>query len=372
MKKIFIIAAEVSGDVIGARLMKEIQSQSKVSFCGIGGKCMEKEGLKSLFPMKELSVLGFIELIPQILKLKRLLKQTVQAAADWHPDLVITIDSYGFNIRFSTLLKRKLSNIPFIQYVPPKVFAYSLERRLKIKEVYDHVLTILPFENKYFEDVGIKSTFVGYPFLDEKLYDTTQGVLEKYSIKKRDKILTLMPGSRIGEVKKILPIMLEGIKSIASKYTIHIASIESTRDIITRIIEEYAINCVVSTSAAEKFSLLRESEFAIVKCGTVITEVMRYNVPQIAVYKVNWLSAWYLKRVLKLKYLSLVNIMANKEVIPELIQDNYTPDKVRLSIKKLLGNKREILNNYKKILSKLSAKREGYKIATEVVLKYLS
>jgi lipid-A-disaccharide synthase len=214
MKKIFLIVGEASGDLLGSKLIKELQEQlaqknEKAEFVGVGGKLMQEQGLVSIFPMEELSIMGFAEVVPHLLKILRRINQTAQTIIEQKPDFVITIDSPDFCFRVMKRLKAKLAGSKFapkkIHLIAPSVWAYREGRAEKISKLYDLLLAILPFEPPYFEKYGLKTVFIGHPILENapdfgKKAEENRKFREKRGIKKDDFVICVTPGSRNGEV----------------------------------------------------------------------------------------------------------------------------------------------------------------------------
>lgn len=314
-KKIYIIAGEDSGDKIGGFLiqrLKEAGAQINI----IGGKNMESQGLKSLFDIKQISVMGFLEILPKLPKMFSLLKMAENDITQKKPDVLVTIDSPGFNLQIAKRIKKKLPNTKLVHYVAPTVWAYKEKRALKFAKYYNLMLLLLDFEKPYFDKVGLKSVFVGHPIWEKE--DETKAL-------PRQNIIAFMLGSRVGEVKKHLKIflpLLKKLKAALPNYSFYVLATENTKDLLKGI----DINVVVDEN--EKLEVIKKSHLAIVKSGTGTLEFIKQKTPIIVFYKMNPISVFLLKKLLKIKYVNLVNILANKMLIPELIQQNATADNI--------------------------------------------
>lgn len=327
---LFIIAGEPSGDQLGAGLMKSLRNQSSgaIQFSGIGGGLMQQEGLSSLFPMSELSVMGFAEVVPHLRNLTRRIKQTVLAIEAANPDMVITIDSPGFTFRVvKALRKRKKITSRFVHYVAPTVWAYKPERAAKTAKLFDHLLVLLPFEPPYFEKVGLPVTFVGHPVLDDLEARFCQRPMAARQLTE-EITLCLMAGSRINEIKRLLPIYYKALLLIAPKYPqmkLRIATTAPNEALMVKLTNHWPWPGEIAIGSIARLEAFYESDLAICKSGTVALEASKTGLPLVVVYRVNPLSAMIARRWMKTKFFNLVNILRQKEIIPELMQEQCTP-----------------------------------------------
>jgi len=344
-KKLYIIAGEESGDNIGSKMIKAIYKKaSDTEIKGVGGTKMVKQGLVSSFPMQEISLMGFIEIIPHIPNLLKRINQTVDEILDFNPDSVVTIDSPGFNYRVAKKLKKKGFKGKLIHYVAPTVWAYKESRALKTAKIFDKLLCILPWELPYFEKHGLDTKFVGHPiFEDIQLLKAKekQDVRKNYLIKKDDIVITCLIGSRAGEVERFAEIYAEALRLIEKKHEnikVFILSTDSMKPFIQKFLQDFPKNTAIITEQGEKHKLLQISNAAIVKSGTVGLEVASYKCPHAICYKVSWLSYKMIKAMVKIDLVNLVNISANSKIIPELIQDDMTAANISKTICGLLEN----------------------------------
>ncbi|AIF81564.1 lipid-A-disaccharide synthase [endosymbiont of Acanthamoeba sp. UWC8] len=342
--KIFIIAGEPSGDLIGANLIKSLKLLlPNCSIYGVGGSKMISQGLNSIFDIEEISIMGYIEVLPKIFKIKKLLTKTYQEIIKINPDVIITIDSPGFNLRLIKRLRKYFGNkIKIVNYVAPSVWAYKPKRIYRVKALYDHQLLILPIEKPYFDTIGFPSTFVGHPILEEPLVQSLskEETYTKYNVPLKNKLLTIMPGSRKGELKKHIPIFIEALKNIKNKQpniTLFIPTLPHLEEILKKEFGQFSP--LISSDSKTKDELLFASDVALVKSGTSSLELMRYNLPMIVAYKVSGLTAFILKFFITTKYFALPNIILQEEVVPELIQDKCTAENISKALYVLLNNK---------------------------------
>lgn len=386
--KIFIIAGEASGDRLGAKLMKSLKSLSKqdLKFYGIGGQLMEKEGLKSLFPISKISLMGFAEIIPHILDLRQLILNTIGAANSLQPNIVITIDSPSFCFRVIKHIKR-IKSAKFIHYVSPSVWAYKEDRVNFIAKYYDLVLSVLPFESEYYKNVPVSCQYIGHPISedgwDEKI-DKAK-FKAKHKISSTSKILGVMAGSRKSEVQNLLPIFIEGINSFTRFHKNITVIFPTINEEISKYIENNVkeLNCPVKIIKTFKLSekdrthTLKSFDAAIVKSGTSSLELTFAKVPMIVAYKMHFITflivKYYFKLFKKLNFASISNILLKKEAIPEYIQNNCTPDNITTGLKLLFDKKftKNQVNEYEKAINLLSTpdKTSPSEKAAQLILK---
>ncbi|MBA8666853.1 lipid-A-disaccharide synthase [Holosporaceae bacterium 'Namur'] len=342
--KIFIIAGEPSGDLIGANLISSLKLLlPNCSIYGVGGSKMISQGLNSIFDIEEISIMGYIEVLPKIFKIRKLLTKTYQEIIKTNPDVIITIDSPGFNLRLIKRLRKYFRNkIKIVNYVAPSVWAYKPKRIYRVKALYDHQLLILPIEKPYFDAIGFPSTFVGHPILEEPLVQSLskEETYTKYNVPLKNKLLTIMPGSRKGELKKHIPIFIEALKTIKNKQpniTLFIPTLPHLEEILKKEFAQFSP--LISSDNKIKDELLFASDIALVKSGTSSLELMRYNLPMIVAYQVSGLTAFILKFFITTKYFALPNIILQEEAVPELIQDKCTAENISNALYALLNDK---------------------------------
>lgn len=337
-KKIYLIAGEASGDNIGSKLMRALKQKESLSFYGVGGAKMQAEGLRPLFPMEEISVMGFLEVIPKIPHIRRLIKQTVQDIIKHKPDVLVTIDSFGFNKRVVKGVRQALGkNIKIVHYVAPTVWAYKPKRVYEVARLYDLQLLILPFEKEFFEPAGVNSEYIGHPVVEDAIIKKTRR--EEFSLPAKARVLLIMVGSRAGEVQRLAPIFAETLAKLrqTNKEKI-IALLPTLPHLETNLRKYFSEDCIISSQPGIKEKFFSLAEVALVKSGTSSVEMMMWGIPSVVAYKVNPLTYLYLKWAVKVKYVSIVNLIFNSEVIPELIQSNCRADKISAKLDELLNN----------------------------------
>ncbi len=345
-KKFFIIAGEASGDLLGSKLIAELKAQnSGAEFFGVGGKLMQEQGLVSLFPMEELSIMGFLEVVPHIPKLLARIRQTADAVIAQKPDFVITIDSPDFCFRVMKKLKN-FHQTKKVHMIAPSVWAYREGRAEKISKLYNLLLAILPFEPPYFEKYGLKTVFIGHPIV-ENAPDLSQKKLANFNFRSKknialtDELLCLMPGSRNGEVTRIFPEFIAAVNLLSQKKSnlkVVIPLIEKTRTLVLEMAKSLKVEYFL-IEKDERNDAFFATDFALAKSGTNTVELSLYQVPMLVAYKINFLTHFIVKRMVKIKFANLVNLILSKEVIPEMLQDNCEGEKLFAVAEKLINDK---------------------------------
>ncbi len=341
--RIFIIAGEPSGDLLGGRLMAALERHSgkEVSFEGVGGELMTSNGLNSVFPMAEISVMGLAEILPRIFNLRRRIRETAAAIEKFSPDVLLTIDSPGFCF---AVLKRLKSNpdTKRIHYVAPSVWAWRPERVHKFTREFDHLLTLLPFEPAYFEPVGLPSTFVGHAVIESKLSGADGvGFRKRYGIGKDVPLLCVLPGSRLGEVKRHMAPFRSAVQLLKKQFPslrICILTIPVLSKEINSVVRSWHDEVLVVEREKEKFDAMAASNVAVAASGTVALELALARVPAVIAYRVNWVTALIAKALIKTPYANLVNILLNREAVPEFIQSKCTGGQLASALEDLLKN----------------------------------
>lgn len=381
-QKIFLIAGEASGDALGAGVMRALKDTHghAIAFFGVGGEQMEAAGLTSLFNYRELSLMGFAEIIPHMFTLKRRINEVASEIERIKPDVVVTIDSPGFNFRVIKQLKKRTTGKPvFIHLVAPTVWAYKPERAKKCAELFDHLLVILPFEPPYFEKEGLKTTTIGHPtaWPDNPKGDG-RSFRNRYDIGGDVPVLTVLPGSRPGEIKRHMPIVMETIRQLGAVHP-DLTVTMALPDHIAGAVGDYTADCayrIIMAKSEEKMDAIAAANVALVKSGTVTLDVAHAGIPMIVMYRVNPLSAWLLKRMMLISTVTLVNILEEKQVVPEYLQENANADNLSAALRLLLASKEEQArqkNAFKSALAKLQPAGKGHPAshAAQAISDYL-
>lgn len=341
----FLIAGEASGDLLGARLMKALKTkQPDARFAGIGGPAMIAEGLDLLFPHTELMHFGVIEVLRHVPRLLRRIRQTVRAVIAAQPAALITIDSPDFCFRVAKRVKKQAEGrIRLIHYVAPSVWAWRPGRAKKIAKFLDHLLAVLPFEPPYFTREGLPCTFVGHSVVESGANKGDGDVFRlRRGIPADTPLLTVLPGSRTSEISRLLPIYRETVLILKAKHPslqIIVPTVPHLKDRVADAIATWGIPAHIVETEIDKFDAFAASTAALACSGTVALELALAQLPSITVYKLNALTVFLFRRFLRVSYVNLVNIMHNEQVVPELLQENCTPEKLVEALDTLLRDK---------------------------------
>lgn len=337
---IFIVAGEPSGDVLGSRLMAALKKESNgdVSFAGIGGARMEEQGIKSLFPMSELSVMGAAEVIPNLPRILSRIRETATAVERMRPAALVTIDSPDFSFRVAKRLKGK--GIKLIHYVAPSVWAWRPGRARKIARFLDHLLTLLPFEPPYFAAEGLASTFVGHPVVESGA-DTGNGAdfRRRHGIKKKETLIAVLPGSRVGEISRLHRIFGDALFLLTKKHEdlrVVVPTVDTVAGMVRDACAQWSVPTLIVQGEKEKFDAFAAADVALAASGTVAVELAMARTPAVITYRINPITAWIVRRLIKVRFVHLVNIILDREVVPELLQESCRPDFLAAAIEDLL------------------------------------
>ena len=339
---IFLIAGEASGDDLGAGLMAALQrlTGGKVRFAGVGGGQMAEQGLSSLFPMAELSVMGFAEVLPHLPGLVRRLRETVAHAEARRPAAVVTIDSPGFNFRVARRLKG--SGYPLIHYVAPTVWAWRPGRARRVAAYLDHLLCVLPFEPPYFESQGLSCTFVGHPVV-ERGADRSDGAAfrRRHGFAGDVPLLCLLPGSRRGEATRLLPVFADTLARLRRERPNLIAVVPTVEEVagtVARATSSWPSPPLVLTDVTEKYDAFAAANAALAASGTVALELAMAGVAAVIAYRMNPLTAALARRLIRVRFVNLVNIILDREAVPEYLQGDCRAEKLVQALEGLLDD----------------------------------
>ncbi len=375
MKKIFILTGEPSGDKLAAEVIKELKKAKKdIEYLSVGGQHLGSIGIKSIYDQKDITYIAFTDILLNIFKIKKKINETVKKILDFNPDILFSVDSPDFTLRVSKIIKLKKPNVKTIHFIAPKVWAWRESRVKKMKSFLDHIILLFDFEKKYFDKEKLKNTFVGHPILDNTNH-------EKIEINEllKGKIISIFPGSRLSELKSHLPILIEFIKKMNKdkiKYNFIFHTTQGSKEYLSQIIKKNDLdNIDIVSNENIKIATIKQSIFAIVKSGTVSLEVCKYGVPSIIIYKMNFLNFFIAKFFLKIKFANMINIINNKEIIPELLQKECNSDEIYKTVNYFLKKPdliNEQLKQVKKTIDKLRSNTSSSTGASNVLLSYLS
>ena len=340
MKKIFVLTGEPSGDKLASTVISKLKNDySDIEYLSVGGSHLKKIGIKSIFELKEITYLGFTSVIFNILKIKKRINQSVDEILKFNPDILFSVDSPDFTLRVAEIVKKRNPKIKTIHYVAPQVWIWRKNRVKKIKKFIDHILLLFNFEKKYFDEESIKNTFVGHPLIED--IGTNKTDISNL-ISKDKKIISIFPGSRKSETNVLLPILIEFISMMNKKesnYSFVFHATDENKDyIIDFIKDENLENVDVISNENIKKEVLLNSIFAVCKSGTVSLQVCNSNIPSIVIYKLNFINFMIFKLLVNVKFANIINIINNKEVIPELLQSECNAKEIYNSVRYILKN----------------------------------
>jgi lipid-A-disaccharide synthase len=322
VKTIYIIAGEPSGDILASRLMRALRSRNAdLRFCGVGGETMAEQGFCSLFDIRDLSVMGFWEVLPKLPVILRRLRQTLAHIGQEQPDMLITVDSWGFVSSVLRRLNRQGASFPKVHYVAPQVWAWKKGRAKKAAKLLSHLMTLLPYEPPYFEKYGLACTFVGHPVLDA-LPDLRQAMPVAPPVPAGARVLCILPGSRRNEIRKLSPVfiaVLEKLQAAMPDLYVLIPSVAAMQQEVTRAFASVTTPHRVVVGQAARYAAFAASEFALAASGTVSLELTACGTPHLIAYTFNAFTNHLIARLATTRYANLINILAGHTVIPEFV-----------------------------------------------------
>jgi len=376
MKKIFILTGEPSGDKLASTVVAKLKTQNpNIEYLSVGGTNIKKLGIKSIFDLKEITYLGFTSILLNIFKIKKRINQTVDEIIKFNPDILFSVDSPDFTLRVAEKVKKINNNIKTIHYVAPQVWIWRKNRVKKIKKFIDHMLLLFDFEKKYFNDENIKNTFVGHPLIE----NNTKGKTMIDNLISTDKhIISIFPGSRKSETSVLMPILLNFIKLMNKKNFIYSfvfhATDENKEFIIHQVKKANLENIDIVSDENIKLQILSNSIFAVSKSGTVSLQISSLNIPSIIIYKLNFINFMIFKFLVNVKFANIINIINNKEVIPELLQNECNAEEICRTVIYFLKKPELIkkqINECSKTLEGIKSKTSSSEETASILNKYL-
>jgi len=376
MKKIFVLTGEPSGDKLASTVISKLkQNNSDIEYSCVGGVHLNSLGVKSIYDLKEITYIGFTSVLLNLFKIKKKINETVDKIIEFKPDVLFSVDSPDFTLRVAEKVKKINPNIKTVHYVAPQVWVWREGRVKKFKKFLDHVLLLFNFEKKYFDKENINNTFVGHPLLEKS--NKTKTDLSNL-IKKDKKIISLFAGSRSSETSILLPILIDFIKLMNDKYNDYLFVFHATdenKNYINDNIKGANLNNIeVISDENIKSQILSSSVFAVSKSGTVSLEICNAKIPSIIIYKMNFLNFMIVKFLVKIKYANIINIINNKEVIPELIQNECNSKEIFKSVIYFLKNPSLMdkqINDFSNTLNEIRSKTSSADEASSVLSSYL-
>ncbi len=376
MKKIFIVTGEPSGDKLASTVILKLKNiNSNIEFLCVGGAHLSSLGIKSIFELKEITYLGFTSVLFNIFKIRNRINKTVDEIIKFNPDILFTVDSPDFTLRVAEKVKKINKDIKTIHYVAPQVWVWREGRVKKFKKFVDHMLLLFNFEKKYFDKEDILNTFVGHPLLE---HDNKSKIDLSSLINKDKKIISIFAGSRKSEINVLLPILCDFIKLMNKKsddYVFIFHATDENKKLIVNFIKKDSLNNTqVISDENIKFQILSNSVFAVSKSGTVSLEICNANIPSIIIYKINMINYLIMKLLVKVKFANIINIINNKEIIPELLQGECNAKEIYNSVVYLLNNPETMqkqIDICKLTIDEIRSKTSSSSEASSILTKYL-
>ena len=357
---IFLIAGEPSGDLIASRLMVALKRRTghRVRFAGIGGPLMAEQGLESLFPYTELSLMGFLEVVPHMKRLLGRIRATARTARRLRPAAFVSVDVPGFALRVARRLKG--AGFPLIHYVAPTVWAYRAGRAAEIARYLDHVLCLFPFEPPYFEAEGLDASFVGHPLIEEPIGEADgPGFRRSLGIAPAEPVIAALPGSRASELRRHEPVFAETVRALAQRIEglrVLVPTLAQNRTVVTAKTASWGAPVTVVEGKAEKYAAFAASDAALTASGMATLELALAAVPMIVCYRVNPLTAAIARRILIVPHIAMPNIIAERRAAPEFVQRDCSPRRLVPALEQLLrdtAQRHDQIESFREIAARL-------------------
>jgi lipid-A-disaccharide synthase len=340
--KIYVIAGEPSGDLLASGLMRALgRAVPDVEFRGVGGDSMTAAGgFRSLFDIAEISVMGIFEVLPRLPLILRRIRQTVKDIEQWNPDVLVTVDSWGFVSALLTKLHKHGSKVPKIHYVAPQVWAWKKGRAKNVARLVDRLMTLLPDEGRWFEKYGLQCDFVGHPVVERIAAADLdrEGFRAENGIPADANVIAVLPGSRHSEVRRLLPILKDAVSRLAVENTdlfVVVPTVAGVAEEVRRGFEGAGFPVRVVTGESNRYNAFAVSDFALAKSGTVSLELAALGVPHLIAYKFNAFTDLAARLLVKVRFANLINLLADRAIIPEFLLWECRPESIAACTQKL-------------------------------------
>ena len=372
MKKIFILTGEPSGDKLASKVIVKLKILNpNIEYLSVGGANLKSLGVESIYNLKEITYLRFTKVLLNLFKINCKINKTVKAIIDFNPNVLFTVDSPDFTLRVADRVKRKNSSIKTVHYVAPQVWVWREGRVKKIKKFIDHILLLFSFEKPYFDKEQVSCEFVGHPLLEVKNNDKID---VNQFVGKNKALISIFAGSRISEINVLMPILLNFINLMSSRYNditfVFHTTTEQSKLMQSHIKKTSLTNCEIISDEKIKSHLLRKSIFAIAKSGTISLEICNAKIPSIILYKMNFINFLIIKMLVKIKYANIINIAANEEIIPELLQSKCNAKNIYKVVNELLDTPSKITEQIKKteiVLNTFKTDKSSSELASQAL-----
>ena len=367
-KKIFIITGEASGDKLASKIVSYFDKK-KYSILATGSENLKSKNIKLLFNSSSIAFMGIKDIFVNFFYIIKKINFTINSISKFKPNVIFSIDAPDFSFLIEKKIKKKFPNIKVVHLVAPSIWAWRESRAKSFRKFIDHMLLLFPFEVSIFNKWNIKNTFVGHPFFENKIN------YKKFFLPKNKKLITLCPGSRISEIKIFMPIFIKLISAINFKFNNNYIFHFPVPKNRVKLVKSYLSNKLeffLSDHEDKKNFYIKNSILSVAKSGTISLDVCKNKCPLITIYKTSMINYFFIKPLVNVKYGNIINIAANKEIIPELIQNNCTVEKIFLLVCSFIGNKKireQNVQNYSKILNTFK-KENSNKIISDIIKSY--
>jgi len=342
-KHMYFIAGEPSGDQLGGQLIEALKRhEKKLKLSGVGGHLMQEQGVNSLFPISDISVMGLAEILPHIFKIKQRIQETVADILAQDPDVLVTIDSPGFTLRVIKALRKKGFKKPVVHYVAPTVWAWKPKRAKKMAGLVDHLLCLLPFEPPYFEVEGLPTTFVGHSVLNLGIQQAKAAPFyDAFNIQKDREVIVTLLGSRKGEILRHAPVFKDVAERLVARHpkaVFVLPTVPHMQELVEEQVRGWNVETHLLTDKVHKYQAYKAASLGLAVSGTVSLELAVSGTPTVVAYKMNPLTYKILRQLVSAKYGSLVNLLEDQEILPEFVQSKCVPEKIYQKALSLLDN----------------------------------
>ena len=373
--KIFVLTGETSGDKLASKVISKLKKlNTNIEYLSVGGEHLKALEVKSIYDLKDITYLGFTNVLLNIFKIKKKISETVDKIIQFNPNILFSVDSPDFTLRVAKKVKKLRPDIKIIHLVAPQVWVWREHRVKQLKSFIDHILLLFPFEKKYFDKENINSTFIGHPFLEvqeRSKIDISQITKDK------KKLFSIYPGSRLSEISVLAPILFEFIKLMNEQSDDILFAFHSTSE-YSQLIKDLIVkagfkNCEVFSDEKIKSHVLKQSMFALSKSGTISLEICNAKIPSVIIYKMNSINFFIVRMLVKVKFANIINIAAGEEIIPELLQSKCNPKNIFKTVDKLLSDKQALEKQVRKSQVIINGFRtdKSAEIASSVLIKHL-
>ena len=375
MKRIFILTGEPSGDKLASKIISQLKIlKPNIEYLSVGGDHIKALDIKSIFNLDEVTFLGFTKVLFNIFKIRKKINETVNEIIKFKPDILFSVDSPDFTLRVAKKVKKINSNIKTIHFVAPQVWVWRQHRVKDLKTFLDHLLLLFPFEKKYFDVENIKSTFVGHPLLEK---NSKSKIDISQIIKDNKKIFSIFPGSRLSEINILIPILINFIKAMNKEYKdlffVFHSTAQHVKKVQSLLLNSGLKNCGAISDEKIKYEILKSSIFAVAKSGTISLEICNARVPSVIIYKMNLVNFFIVKKLINVRFANIINIAADEEIIPELLQSKCNSKDIYKVVNSLLNNESSMEKQVSRSLYEINKFKteNSSKIASSVLIDYL-